>query len=73
MCQLQKLGNKKYSALGWSQGGVTGVHLAALFPENIEKLVVFGTFACIDDKVMNNKRKCQIFINRALLGVGVVL
>ncbi|CAG7718526.1 unnamed protein product, partial [Allacma fusca] len=42
---VKKVGIEKYSVLGWSQGGVTGVHLAATAPENVKNLIIFGTFA----------------------------
>ncbi|CAG7732083.1 unnamed protein product [Allacma fusca] len=42
---MQKLGFEKYSIAGWSQGGAYGVRLAEHYPENVLKLVIWGTFA----------------------------
>lgn len=33
----------RYAACGWSDGGITAMILAALFPRNIEKLVIWGS------------------------------
>ena len=55
--------------MGWSQGGVTAFHMAAQYPENIEKLIAFGTFARIDDKFFENRGKCGTFTTRILLEV----
>ncbi|CAG9821433.1 unnamed protein product [Phaedon cochleariae] len=40
---MEVLGIPKYSLLGWSDGGVTGLFLAAKYPMNVEKMVVWGT------------------------------
>jgi valacyclovir hydrolase len=45
---MQKLGIKSYSVFGWSQGGATGIFLAANNPESVLKLVTLGTEAIID-------------------------
>ncbi|CAN8020618.1 unnamed protein product, partial [Ixodes persulcatus] len=45
----QQLGHKKYNVLGWSGGAITGMVLAATYPERIEKLVAFGGNAYIKD------------------------
>lgn len=37
------LGFRKYSALGWSDGGITGLLLAATYPEMVDRLVVWGS------------------------------
>ncbi|CAG7732550.1 unnamed protein product, partial [Allacma fusca] len=52
---VKKVGIDKYSVLGWSQGGVTGVHLAATAPENVKNLIIFGTFACVDEFVVSER------------------
>ena len=36
------LGLKEYSIMGWSDGGITGMVMAALFPENVKKLILWG-------------------------------
>ncbi|XP_057655313.1 valacyclovir hydrolase [Diorhabda carinulata] len=40
---MKKIGIDKYSVLGWSDGGITGLIMAARFPDNIEKLIVWGS------------------------------
>ncbi|CAG7732081.1 unnamed protein product [Allacma fusca] len=40
---MKKLGHDKYSVLGWSHGGATGIHMAAFFPHNVISLVTLGT------------------------------
>lgn len=36
-----------YNVLGWSDGGITGLILAGKYPENVEKLSIFGSNAYI--------------------------
>lgn len=46
--QLMKTLNfNKYSILGWSDGGITGLIMAAKFKDSIEKLVIWGSNAYI--------------------------
>lgn len=35
--------NTQYSLVGWSDGGITAMVLAAAFPEQIDKLIVWGS------------------------------
>lgn len=44
---FQNLGYKKYSLLGWSDGGITAMLLAAGFPQHVEKMVIFGANAYV--------------------------
>lgn len=44
---LQKLGFKKYSLLGWSDGGISSLIAAAKYPDEVEKLVVWGSNAYV--------------------------
>ncbi|XP_058789927.1 valacyclovir hydrolase-like [Phymastichus coffea] len=47
-CNLMKiLGFKKFSLIGWSDGGITSLILAATYPENVRKMIVIGTNAYI--------------------------
>ena len=46
----QTLGYERYHVLGWSDGGNSGVILAALRPENVTKLVIWGANAYVSDK-----------------------
>jgi len=39
---MDALGHKRFSILGWSDGANAGTILAALHPERVERLVVFG-------------------------------
>ncbi|XP_044259052.1 valacyclovir hydrolase isoform X2 [Tribolium madens] len=39
---MQHLGVKKFSLLGWSDGGISSMILAAKYPESVEKLVIWG-------------------------------
>lgn len=46
---MQKLGFQRYSIVGWSDGGITGLVLAANQPDRVEKLVVWGSNSYISD------------------------
>ena len=37
-----------YGVLGWSDGGNSAVHLAALYPDEVTKLVVWGANTCLN-------------------------
>ncbi|XP_040156889.1 valacyclovir hydrolase [Anopheles arabiensis] len=50
---MQKLGFQRYSVVGWSDGGITGLVLAAKQPERVEKLVVWGSNSYISDTEAN--------------------
>ncbi|XP_014219049.1 valacyclovir hydrolase [Copidosoma floridanum] len=42
-CNLMKtLGYEKFSLVGYSDGGITALIMAAQYPENVQKIVVFG-------------------------------
>lgn len=43
----QTLGHEKYGVLGWSDGGITGIILAAQYPDSVDKLVVWGANAYV--------------------------
>ena len=45
---MQALSFKKFSVLGWSDGGVSAIFLAALYPESVEKMIVWGSNAYVD-------------------------
>ena len=42
---MQALHFSEYSVLGWSSGGMSGLILAASFPESVRKLVTWGAVA----------------------------
>lgn len=44
---MSKLGFEKYSVLGWSDGGIAGMILAALAPNAVHKLVIWGSNAFV--------------------------
>jgi pimeloyl-ACP methyl ester carboxylesterase len=44
------LGYEKFSAVGWSMGGMTGALIAIDFPAKIEKLVVWGSHSRADEQ-----------------------
>jgi valacyclovir hydrolase len=44
---MKALSFKKFLVLGWSDGGVSATILAALHPESVQKLVVWGSTAYI--------------------------
>lgn len=44
---MKALGYSKFSLVGWSDGGITSLLLAAMYPESIRKLIVFGANAYI--------------------------
>jgi len=39
---MKAIGIKKYSLLGWSDGGISSTILAAKYPESVNKLVIWG-------------------------------
>lgn len=47
---MEKLGLPKYSILGWSDGGITGMIMAADHPEAVNKLVIWGSNAYVIEK-----------------------
>ena len=48
---MAQLGAARYSLLGWSDGGITALILAAARPDTVEKLVVWGanSYVCQSD------------------------
>ena len=47
---MQALSFPKFSVLGWSDGGIAAMILAARFPEAVQKLVVWGANSYISDE-----------------------
>lgn len=43
-------GFNQYSVLGWSDGGVAGMFLAAMFPDNVKNLVIWGANSYITEQ-----------------------
>jgi len=47
---MKTLGHDQYSVLGWSDGGNSAVILAALRPQSVTKLVIWGANAYVSEK-----------------------
>ena len=47
---MKSLSLPKYSLLGWSDGGIAAMFLAARFPEVVKKLVIWGSNAYITEE-----------------------
>lgn len=52
---MEKIGFRKFSIIGWSDGGITGLILAGFKPSQVEKLVVWGSNAYI------TRREAEIY------------
>lgn len=44
---MKTLNISKFNILGWSDGGITGLILAGKYPENVDKLIIFGSNAYV--------------------------
>ena len=44
---FKSLGHSKYSLLGWSDGGITAMILAAAHPQCVHRMVVWGANATV--------------------------
>ena len=47
---MNSLSMPKYSVLGWSDGGISAMFLAARFPEAVQKMVIWGSNAYFTEK-----------------------
>ena len=50
VASLQVLGHDRYSVLGWSDGGIIGIIMAATYPDHVQKLLVWGGNAYFTEK-----------------------
>lgn len=46
---MNHLGKQRFSLLGWSDGGITAIFIAAKYPELIKKMVIFGSNAYVTE------------------------
>jgi len=53
------LGFDKYSVLGWSDGGIVGLMLAARYRERIDNLVVWGANAYVTEGEIKEYEKLR--------------
>ncbi|CAG7834833.1 unnamed protein product [Allacma fusca] len=53
---MNKLGHDKFSILGWSNGGVTGLCMAADYPTQIHKLVSWGAHSFPEERALTFAR-----------------
>lgn len=44
---MKALGYTKFSLIGWSDGGITSLMLASMFPDNVQKIVALGANAYV--------------------------
>lgn len=51
------MNHDSYSILGWSDGGITGIILAAANPYNVQKLIIWGAnaYVCEEDRELLRK------------------
>lgn len=72
---MKTIGFNAFSILGWSDGGITGMMLAAKYPNVVEKLVIWGSNAYIIEeelKSYESKRKINRTTNslkKIMIGV----
>jgi len=56
---MKNLGMNRFSLLGWSDGGISSLILAAKYPENVERLIIWGANAYILPKDIENYEKIR--------------
>lgn len=47
---MQSIGHDKFSVLGWSDGGITALFMAAMFTQNIQKMVAHAANAYFEEE-----------------------
>lgn len=57
---MKKLGFSKFSVLGWCDGGVSAIYLAALYPSTVTKLVVWGSRAYLSECDLKTNEKYSV-------------
>ena len=53
---MDALGHSKFSAVAWCEGGVRGITTAALFPDRIQKLFLWGCKVQVKEDDKRSKR-----------------
>lgn len=58
---MHKLGFERYAVMGFSDGGITAIILAANYPQAVEKMIIWGVnaYATDDEVKMYNSRCCS--------------
>lgn len=61
---MKLLGYTKFSLIGWSDGGVTSLILASMFPHNIRKMVAVAGNSYITPKEIEIYKSMSFLIIR---------
>lgn len=64
---MKVLGYKKFSLIGWSDGGISSLMLAGKNPDNIRKMIVFGANSYIIPE------EIQIYKSKYLFEISICL
>ncbi|GJQ86671.1 hypothetical protein Trydic_g7854 [Trypoxylus dichotomus] len=56
---LKEIGINKFSILGWSDGGISGMILAAKYKDSVQKLVVWGSNAYVIKEEISSYEKIR--------------
>ncbi|KAI4459061.1 valacyclovir hydrolase [Holotrichia oblita] len=56
---MKEIGFNKFSILGWSDGGIAGMILAATYPNSIQKLVIWGSNAYVVKEEIDSYEKIR--------------
>lgn len=62
--RFQALNVEECSLLGWSDGGVTSLIIAAKYPEMVNKLVVWGANAFVGEEDFDGFKSMIYFLVR---------
>lgn len=60
---MKTIGFNDFSILGWSDGGITGMVLAAKYPDAVQKLVIWGSNAYIIEKEIEMYESKLVFVS----------
>lgn len=67
---IASLGLRSFELLGTSQGGLVAAHLAHRHPQQVRRLVLYGTWACGQDLAPDEVRSSVLALIRAHWGLG---